>query len=101
MKRLESALQEKLKEPMANANAFRGDAESVLHESNMIVAMGRILGSPQMMDANDESYVKLAGDMSSVARALTSAVRNNDFDAASKDLNLIYQSCDACHDEWR
>ncbi len=101
MQRLESAMQERLKEPMANANAFRGDAESVLHESNLIAAMGRILGSPQMMDTNDASYVKLAGDMSSVAQSLSSAVRNNDFESASKNLNLIYQSCDACHDEWR
>ncbi len=101
MRRLEFAVRERLKEPTSNENAFQADAELVLSEASLIAAMGRILGSAEMLDADDESYVQLANNMVSAASSMATAAKAGDFNGVSAGMNAVTQACDACHAEWR
>ena len=101
MQRLEYAMQERLKEATSSENAFRGDAETVLHEANLIAVMSRVLKLPEMLDADDDSYTEYADQMLAAAQAMTTAVKTNDYQGVNASLNMLRQSCDACHGDWR
>ena len=54
-----------------------------------------------MDDADVEEYVAFCEAMKKAAVNTVEATKSDDFDAASKFANLVSQSCNDCHEEWR
>ncbi len=100
MKRLQVS-KDGLKRLSANENEFNGGIEDVLHESELIAAMAQTLMKENMLDADDGGYLALAKAMSDAAVATQDACKSNDYSAAANAINLIDQSCNNCHDEWK
>ena len=100
MKRLQVS-KDLLKQLSANEKEFSGGTEKIFHESELIAAMGYALMMENMTDADDDGYLDLAKSMISAANQTKSACLNQDYDAAATAINLIDQSCNNCHDEWK
>jgi hypothetical protein len=100
MKRLKES-KELLKQLSANEREFSGGTEKILHESELIAAMGYALMMENMNDADDDGYLDLAKSMIDAASQTKNACLNQDYDAAATAINLIDQSCNNCHDEWK
>lgn len=101
MEMLETSLSETLKPSTADKTAMVKNAESVLHQANLVAAMGQILTKDGMEEADEKDYTKYAFEMSAAAQELSIAVKTNDYDTAAKAANTISQACANCHDEWR
>lgn len=100
MKRLQES-KELLKQLSSNEKEFSGGTEKIFHESELIAAMGHALMMENMTDADDDGYLDLSKSMIEAANQTKNAVMNNDYEAASTAINLIDQSCNNCHDEWK
>ena len=100
MKRLQES-KELLKQLSSNEKEFSGGTEKIFHESELIAAMGYALMMENMTDADDDGYLDLSKSMIEAANQTKNAVMNNDYEAASTAINLIDQSCNNCHDEWK
>lgn len=101
MEMLETSFGDTLKPGTASKTEMAKTAESVLHQANMVAAIGQVLTKEGMDEADEEDYAKYAIEMRDAARKLSLAVKSNDYDSASSAANAISQSCSNCHDEWR
>ena len=101
MVRLETGLRDNLKTLASNANDFNDNKEKILQEANMIAAISKVLIAEEMDAADDDGYVDFSNAMGNAAGKLKLAVETGDFDAASKAINMLEQSCNDCHGEWR
>ncbi len=101
MNRLELAVSDELKTPTSSEKEFKANMELVQHEAGLIAAMGRVLQSPEMLDADDEDYKAYAQQMVSAAMDMRSAAAAGDLEQVNLHLNRINQSCSECHGDWR
>lgn len=101
MIRLEQALSEVLKPETANEKQFKDTTESILQQAHMVAAMGKVITLENMDEADEDGYVQYASDMQSAAAELADAIADDDFQAATKAVNRIEQSCNDCHGDWR
>lgn len=100
MERLQES-EDNLKQLTANKGEFTGDITKVYHESQMVAAMAQTLLRENMQDADEETYMEYAKSMSDAAVSISKACQTQDYDAASNAVNLMSQSCNNCHDDWR
>ncbi len=100
MHRLETS-RKKLKELTANKGEFSRETSKVFHESQMVAAMAETLQRENMPEYDEDGYVDYAKQLSTAASQTAEACKTQDYDAASKAINLIGQSCSNCHDEWK
>ncbi len=100
MKRLQVS-KDSLKLGSANQGEFTNGIDKALHESEIVAAMARTLMQENMEDADDPGYLSFAQAMSDAAIQARQACQNQDYDAAAKAINLIDQTCNNCHDEWK
>ena len=91
----------KLKELTANKGQFNREIGKVLHESQMVAAMAQTLQRENMPEYDEDGYVDYAKQMSAAAGQAVEACKAQDYDAASKAINLIGQNCSNCHDDWK
>ena len=101
MTRLEMAFTERLKPWTSNQAEFAGHSEEVLHEANIVAAIGNTLTQDGLEDADDEDYTRHAHEMMAAAKALQEALQANQFDGASSAVNRIGQDCSNCHEAFR
>ncbi len=100
MVRLEAA-NEDLKRMTSSASEFETHTEDVFRLSNLVAAMANVIVQDGMPEAEEDSYVEFSEKMKTASLKLKSAVKLNDFQAASKAANAVSQSCADCHSEWR
>ena len=100
MKRLQVS-KDLLKQLSSNEKEFSGGTEKIFHESELIAAMGYALMMENMTDADDDGYLDLAKSMIDAAKQTKNACLNQDYESAATAINLIDQSCNNCHDEWK
>jgi len=100
MKRLQIS-KDALKLLSANKGEFTDGIDKALHESEIVAALAQTLIRENMEDADDDGYWAFATEMSDAAIQAKRACANQDYEAAAKAINLIDQSCNNCHDEWR
>ena len=100
MKRLQAS-RDALKLLSANEKVFTEGIDKAFHESEIVAAMAQTLMRENMEDAEDSGYLAFAKAMSDAAIESRQACENQDYEAASKAINQIDQSCNNCHDEWK
>ena len=100
MKRLQTS-KDALKQMSSNKGEFEKSVDQVLHESEIVALMSQALMRESMTDADDEGYLAFAKSMNDAAIETRDAALNQDYETAAKTINLIDQSCNNCHDEWR
>ncbi len=101
MKYLEKLLDGPLKANLASEQEFKSESDAVINDSAVVAALGRILQREALEGADDEDYCALSEAMTAAARRLMDAAERGDYQTAPEALNMIRQSCDNCHEEWR
>ena len=100
MKRLETSDQ-LLKEWTADEKTFARQKNRIVSEAQWVAAIADIIAKEGMDDADVDEYVALCVAMKEAAVKTVTATKNDDFEAASKFANLVSQSCNNCHEDWR
>jgi hypothetical protein len=100
MMRLEAA--EKL---LGAATASQGDftkqLDVVLHEAEMVAAIGEVIRQPDFEYHDDDSYLGYAGSMRDAAVRIREACLKKDYDTARTAVGEISKSCNDCHGDYR
>lgn len=101
MTRLETAFTERLKPWTSNESEFRGHADELPQEAEIVAAVSHVLLLDGLDDAEDEDYVRHSNEMTQAARDLRTAVENLQFEPASNSVNRMGQACSNCHEAFR
>ena len=100
MRRLETS-DKLLKEWTADEATFAKQKSKIITEAQWVAAIAEVIAKDGMDDADVEEYVAFCEAMKKAAVNTVEATKSDDFDAASKFANLVSQSCNDCHEEWR
>ena len=100
MKRLEIS-DELLKQWTADEKTFASQKSKIISEAQWVAAIAEVIAKEGMDDADVDEYVAFCEAMKKAAIGTAFSARNDDYEAASKFANLISQSCNDCHEEWR
>jgi len=101
MQRLEIAYQKRLKPMTASESEFKSNVEEILHEAELIAAIGHAMQKEGFEYYDDDDYVGFCQQMQEAALQVVKAVKENNADAARKAASDVGQSCTLCHESYR
>lgn len=101
MARLEQAVQGPLASGVASQLEFERQGERVVHEAELVAAIGHVLHRPGMDDAVDDEYIEFCESMKSAARELVSATERANYKDARSAHGRLKTSCADCHEQYR
>ncbi len=101
MQLLETRLAAKLKQSTGAAGEFRTQADSIRHEAEITAAIGVVLLSKGMEDADDAEYRRLAESLTRGGTLMAQAATSQDEAAAQRAMTEISRSCMDCHENYR
>ncbi len=101
MQRLEIAFDKRVKKMTANEGEFNSNIEDILHEAEIIAAIGHAMQKEGFEYYDDEDYVGYSQQMQDAALAVVQAVKDNNADAARKAAGDVGQACSVCHESYR
>lgn len=101
MQRLEIAYQKRLKPMTASESEFKSNVEEILHEAEIIAAIGHAMQKEGFEYYDDADYVTFSQKMQDAALKVVKAVKENNADAARTAAGDIGQSCTLCHESYR
>ena len=101
MQRLENAQQGNLQPATASKNEFAANTEQILHEAEVVAAIGEVLQKEGMVDADDSDYTGYAEAMKQAALEIVEAVKTNNDEQARKAVGEISKACSQCHENYR
>jgi len=100
MSRLEAA-EGVLAAGMASRADFDRGLDAILHDAEIVAAIGEVIMQPDFEYHDDDSYRGYAAAMRDAAVRVREAVRKKDYDAARGAAGDLKKSCDACHGDYR
>ena len=100
MTRLESA-EAGIGAAIASKADFDRDLERVLHDAEIVAAIGEAIRQPDFEYHDDDSYLGYAAAMRDAAVKVSAACRKKDYEAARAAASELKKSCDACHGDYR
>ena len=86
---------------VASKNDFNKQLEKLLHEVEIVAAIGEAIQRPDYEYHDDDTYRGYASQMRDAAVKARAAVQKSDYDAARTAVGEIKKSCDACHGDYR
>lgn len=101
MQYLESVWEPRLKPLLADKNQFTANGEKVLHDAEMIAAIGEVLAKDGMADADSEEYKQFCHNLRDGARSIIDAVKSKNFEQATTGSTTITKACTECHENYR
>ncbi len=101
MQVLETRLEAHLKQWTAAATEFRAESDKIRHEAELVAAIGMVLLSGGMDDADDAEYRRFAESLKQGGRRMAEAAKSLDESAARQAMTEISRSCTDCHEGYR
>lgn len=101
MQRIETAHQAKMQPWTAAEADFKANKDALVHEANIVAAIGEILIQEEMEDGAEEDYAVHSIQMRDAALNIVDAVKLDSYEQARKAVGVIGQSCANCHSDWR
>ena len=101
MQRLEMSMEPKLQPWTADKNNFKANKEQILHEAQIIAAIGEVLMKEGMADADGAEYKAFCEKLKKAALDVVDAVKLDSDDNARKAVGEISRSCTSCHENYR
>ncbi|MBA2115687.1 cytochrome c [Bremerella alba] len=101
MQRLEIAYQKRLKPMTASESEFKDNVEDILHEAELIAAIGHAMQKEGFEYYDDEDYIGYCQQMQEAALKVVKAVKENNADAARTAAGEVSQACTLCHESYR
>lgn len=100
MSRLETA-DELVAAATASKDDFTKQAEKLLHEAEIVAAIGEVIQRPDYEYHDDDTYRGHAAAMRDAALKARDAALKGDYDAARAAVGALKKACDACHGDYR
>ncbi|MFN9371404.1 MAG: hypothetical protein ACK6D3_05900 [Planctomycetaceae bacterium] len=100
MKRFERA-QNYLKGSVNNADLLKKEADKVQREAGVIALLAEVILSEGYDSSDDDLYRELVSGVREGALKVVAAARDQEFDAYTAGLDLMYKSCTKCHSEFK
>ncbi|MFM7138508.1 MAG: cytochrome c [Planctomycetota bacterium] len=100
MKRLEAA-DKLLGAAIASQGDFIKQIDVVLHEAEMVAAIGEVIRQPDYEYHDDDSYLGYAASMRDAAARIREACLKKDYESARTAVGEISKSCNDCHGDYR
>jgi hypothetical protein len=101
MQRLELSQSMRMQPWTADKASFKANKESLLHEAQMVAAIGEVLSLDGMADADADEYKAFCRLLKKGAIDVLEAIKLDNDDAARKAVGDINLSCDKCHGSYR
>ena len=101
MQRIETSHQAKMQPWTAAEADFKANKDALVHEANIVAAIGEVLIQEEMEDGAEEDYAVHAIQMKKAALDIIDAVKLDSYEQARKAVGVIGQSCANCHSDWR
>ena len=86
---------------IASKDDFNKQAEKLLHEVEIVAAIGEAIQQPDYEYHDDETYRGYAAAMRDAALKAREAVQKSDYNAARAAVGELKKSCDTCHGDYR
>lgn len=100
MKRFERA-QTYLKGSVNNADLLKKEADKVQREAGVIALLAEVILSEGYDSSDDDLYRELVSGVREGALKVVAAARDQEFDAYTAGLDLMYKACTKCHSEFK
>jgi hypothetical protein len=100
MARLETA-DELMAASIASKDDFTKQVEKLLHEAELVAAIGEAIQRPDYEYHDDDTYRGYAAAMRDAAVKAREAALKSDYDAARTAVGVLKKSCDSCHGDYR
>jgi len=100
MRRMDSA-HKWMKTEVNSEEAFKQNAEGVLHEAVMLGTMAKVIGHPSYFLADDPDYAGYVNKTVEATQTIRTAVKTGDYTKFRSSLDVIYNQCNQCHTGFR
>lgn len=101
MQHLEAIYEPRLKQNLANPTSFKQKMDEIVHDAEIVAAIGQVLAAEGMEDADASEYKAFCVNMIKAGKDIGEAVKLKNFDAASTAASLIGKACTECHEGYR
>lgn len=101
MQYLETAWEPRLKPALADKGQFTSGGDKVLRDAELLAAIGDVLAKDGMPDADSAEYKAFCVRLRDGAKEIIAAVKQKNFDQASKASATIGKACAECHEIYR
>ena len=101
MQHLEAIWEPKLKPLLADGSKFTANAAKVLHDAEIIAAMGEVLSKEGMPDADSDEYKAFCAKLRDGAKAIIDGVKSKNYGSATQGSATINKACTECHESYR
>jgi hypothetical protein len=95
------AAEESVGAGMASAGDFARQLERIVHDAEIMAAIGEVIQQPDFEYHDDDAYRGHASAMRDAALRIRDACRRKDYEAARTAAGDLTKSCAACHGEYR
>lgn len=96
MKRIEKA-RNHLRDNINTEAKLKSDADSVLHETVIISALGSVVATEGYVSADEQEYKQFIDALIGGAKDAGAAVKDQSFKKFTDSMNKVNKSCDQCH----
>ena len=86
---------------LASRGDFDRGLERILHDAEIVAAIGEAIQQPDFEYHDDDTYRGYAGAMRDAALKVRDACRDKDYESARAAASALKKSCDACHGDYR
>lgn len=94
-------LRESLRLATASAAQVKSEPNDARRPAELLAVLGKILVQEGMDASDEEDYRKLSEAMTDAALQVRRGLELDDYDAITKGVSALTQSCDACHEQYR
>lgn len=101
MQRLDDAFEKKVKKWVASESEFRANKAEILHEAEIIAAIGYAMKQEGFDYYDDDDYVGFCDQMHNAALDMVKAVKNDDPALAREAGGAMAAACSDCHGNYR
>ncbi|MFN7803734.1 MAG: hypothetical protein ACK5TO_06960, partial [Planctomycetaceae bacterium] len=84
-----------------NAARRTNEADQVLGEAGVVALLAQVILSEGYDSSDDDLYRELVSGVREGALKVVAAARDQEFDAYTAGLDLMYKSCTKCHSEFK
>mgnify|MGYP002628646567 FL=1 len=86
---------------VASAGEFGKQRDAILHEAELVAALGEVIQQPDFEYHDDDIYRQYASAMRDAAVGIRDACRDKNYDAARTATGRMSKACGDCHGEYR
>ena len=101
MQHLDRIYEPQLKPLLADKGQFTANIDKVVHDAEMIAAIGAVLAKEGMEDADADEYKAFCIKLQKAGKEIVEACKVKNFDAASSAGTAIGKTCTECHESYR